>query len=66
MNIKTIYQKIIDLDDACQFYDDASIHYDYLTKTNEDDLKQRCVQHLKNIYQALVAIQKVKQSHTIA
>ena len=66
MNIKTIYQKIIELDDACLFYDDASIHYAYLLTTDDDDLKQRCVQHIKNIYKALVAIQKVKQSHTIA
>jgi hypothetical protein len=66
MKIKTMYQRIVELDDSEQFYDDARNHYAYLLTTDDDDLKQRCVQHIKNIYKALVAIQKVKQSHTIA
>lgn len=62
----SILEKIIELDDACQFYDDACIHYKYYKSTDDDDLKKRCMKHLVNIYRAVVAINKLKQSHTIA
>ena len=61
-----ILNKIIELDDACQFYDDACIHWQYYQSTDDDDLKKRCMKHLVNIYYALLAINKLKQSHTIS